>query len=165
MKMITSRVSIEFVGVPAMRTRELNNVVKLCWHTVGIHWHTKFMPLHFTSGAFTRYDYTPRSKKYWFRKLRKLGQALPIVLTGMTRRLAKSATINATHKGVRIAMPVSHLNRYKPRTRGNRKAPNLVHELTQINAQEYRKLEGVMAKALKQNLNQSRLTARVVVGA
>ncbi len=149
-----SRIVLEITGTAALGRREVNNIVKLCWHDVGLHWHQKFRPRHFSAAAWSLYRYKPRSRRYWFRKMKKTGQGLPLVFSGESRRLSQNAQITSTFKGVRIAMTVGKMTF----------RPQLVDELKQINEQEYRELEGVMGKSLERELNQSRHKVRVVIG-
>lgn len=156
------QIKLTYSGMPAQTVREMQRHVQDAWHDVGVYWHDRFRPRHFTAAAWTLYDYTPRSKKYWWRKLKKTGQALPLVFTGEARSMSKSATITATPHGVRIAMPVQKLN-FKPKTKG-KKPPNMADELTQINSQEFDTLKGVLVKSIRRELRAAGKRVRVNIG-
>lgn len=159
-------VTLEYKGGAFLSKRETNDLYKRCMQDVGVHWHQHFRPYHFTQAAWTRYRYTPRSKKYWAMKTRR-GIALPLVFTGQSRELAKLAAIRTTiPRGsvaqVRVSMPARALN-FRPRSRSGR-VPDMADELRQINAQENQALEGVLARSLRRELRSSRNRVRVVVG-
>lgn len=159
------RVQIESTGFGHMKPAVIREAHKAAMLAAGTYWHQHFRKLHFTSAAWTRYDYTPRSKKYWAMKMRR-GIGLPLVLSGQSRELSKVAVIKTRTRGgvieAHVAMRARALN-FIPKTKG-KKPPNMAHELRQINSQENQILEGVMARELSRRLRNHRDKVRVVIG-
>lgn len=113
----------------------LQRALKETWSKIGWHMFEKFVEKHFTKEGAAEYRnsnatgdgavYQARSgegesgrafwKSYNGRKQKRFGQQLAMVFKGNTRDGAKRATVYATSKGVRVAMPgLVHLNQYKP---------------------------------------------------
>lgn len=154
------KVQITMVGVTAMGKRDINNFVKMGFNDVGVYWHDKFLKRHFTGAAFRLYGYTERSRKYWFRKLKKTGMALPLVYSGESRLSAKEfATIRPTHKAVKISMPARKLNLKSPGQR-----VDMADELRRIAPSEYKTLEGVMARSLRSRFRAAKKRVKVTIG-
>lgn len=114
-------------------------------------WHTRFRPKHFTRQAFREYGYAPRSRRYEEAKFRHHKHRLPLVLTGKSRELSKSATIRASKNRASVAMPVRVFNY----SAGKR--IDLVDEFRRTSAREIRiydrEATKILNKALKGNLH------------
>jgi len=112
-----------------------NRALKETWNAIGWHLFEKWVQKHFTKAGADEYRssnvagngpvYQARSgegesgrafwKSYNGRKQKKYGQQLAMVFSGNTRDGAKRATIYATNRGVRVALPgCVHLNQYRP---------------------------------------------------
>ena len=112
-----------------------NQSLKETWAEIGWHLFNNFVQKHFTKAGADEYRdgdvtagapvFQARSgegesgKAFWRsyngRKQKQFGQQLALVFSGNTRDGAKRATIYATSKGVRVAMPgLVGLNQYKP---------------------------------------------------
>lgn len=154
------KIDISMTGVTAMGKREVNNVVKLAFNGAGVYWHRQFAKRHFTGAAWNLYDYTPRRRPYWRRKLRQLKHQLPLVWSGESRLMAtRFATVRATHKEARVAMPAYKLNFKSPGQR-----VDMAKELRTIASSEYTALEGVMEKSITRELRSSKKSARIRIG-
>jgi hypothetical protein len=98
-------------------------LIQYAWEQVGRKWHLEMRPKHFTKEGAKEYFYEPRQgesqgtggKKFWSsytgQKKRKFGHTLPLVWTGETRDMSRTANITATSRGVRIkySLPM-HVN-------------------------------------------------------
>lgn len=128
------------MGIAALLPAEWNRALKETWAEIGHYFHARFVEKHFTKAGADEYraenvaygevavddTYRPRSgegesgKAFWSsyngRKQKQFGQQLAMVFSGNTKNGAKRATIYATSKGVRVALPgCVHLNQYKPK--------------------------------------------------
>lgn len=92
-------------------------------------WYTKFLPLHFRSGAGGRYNYKPRSKKHRALKERRFGHKQPLVFTGRTRRFTRNIPrITVGRDKVTMKVPVTWYIKAGSRHSDGR-APNMEDEL------------------------------------
>lgn len=153
------RVQVNVEGAAGMTKTEVNNAVRVGFHQVGVYWHQNFRKKHFSAVAFTEYGYQARSKKYWYRKLKKTGQALPLVFTGKSRARSESATISETVKQVKVAMDLPTLNL---RPKGGR--INMAEEMRTISPREHEQLEKVMAASLRDTFRSQRNRIKIVIG-
>ncbi len=116
-----------------------------------MHWHKKFLPRHFRSGAAEKYGYDKRKKKTLQRKRRlaERGNAdarLPLVMTGRTR--------NKTRRMIQV----SGTNK---RARGRMQAPyymtdQLINEITAVTQQEVDKTAKVVGESMRSRMYASR---------
>lgn len=102
-------------------SRQMRTIVrrasKESWKNTGRHFHVNHRDLRFTVAHARRAKYTRRSgegmsvhaptfrRTYTGRKLRQKGHMKPLVWSGESRRLARSASISSTSKGVKIKYP------------------------------------------------------------
>lgn len=138
--------------------REFNNLLKRAWYVTGKYWHTHFRPKHFTKAGAAEYRYLPRKgeesgttgKSFWRsytgRKQREKGHTLPLVFSGELRAMSKTASIHATHKGVRVALTRAR----KANFRHPNSQINMAEELTRVSEAEERKLAEVFDRAMMQ---------------
>ena len=101
--------------------RQMRTIVrqsmKESWKNTGRHFHVNHRDLRFTVAHARKAGYTRRSgegmgvhaptfrRTYTGRKLRQKGHMKPLVWSGESRRLARSASITSTSKGVKIRYP------------------------------------------------------------
>jgi hypothetical protein len=138
------KVNITEIGAtPGILKRELNGILKSCWEAVGMHWHLKMRPKHFTQAGAAEYGYTPRKPSYeakkkraamtanvhgrkaagtWNDNSRARGEANPLVWTGESREATRIANVAATKNGVRIIMNAPRLNWKNPNSRINERS-------------------------------------------
>lgn len=147
--------SVQFIGAPFITKRQLNNIIKRMFHEVGVYWHQNFRRRHFTQQAWSLYNYTPRSPRYWWRKPLKL----PLVFSGESRDVSENAVIRSTYKAVHVAMPTRKLN-----LRSANQRVDMADELRQIAPVEHRKLEKVMGMALRKHFRSQRNRVRIRIG-
>jgi len=125
------RMDIHLTGSAAVllkpNKREMAKCMREMWRELGIYWHRKMRPKHFTNPGAREYGYTPRQgergrphpkgkfyRTYTGRKLRQRGHTRPLVLTGESRALTRMRIVRADSKGVRIPIKANKLNyRYR----------------------------------------------------
>ena len=124
----------ELVGI----TRDIaNKMLRRMYLQVGLLWHRKFRPRHFSMKAISRYGYEERTRGYNFRKKKAKGHVIPLVFTGEARVLSTQANIRNTSKGVTITMPaLRKLNRRPKTSKVNKSA-----EMTRVSLDELREVE------------------------
>src|SRR4051812_42575258 len=59
--MFTLRTTIQYVRSPEYHARQLDDGARAANTAAVESWHQRFLPLHFTEGAFARYNYQKRS--------------------------------------------------------------------------------------------------------
>lgn len=138
---------IEETGATTMHAKDVQNAVRDQLHGAGEHWHKNFRKRHFHTIAFSIYRYTPRSRGYDFRKMRKLGHRFPLVFSGVSKRLSEGKTIRATDKQVDVVMGTRAFNFKNPRSN-----INMRDEFTQINEQEHAEIDARMERGLRKTL-------------
>jgi hypothetical protein len=125
---VNVRYKMPMTSSPDLAVAEFRRTLKEAWSECGMYLFNNFVEKHFGRDATERYSYEPRAgegesgKAFWRsytgRKQKKYHHTLAMVLTGRTREAAKRATIYATSKGVRVALPgLVFLNQYKPRAK------------------------------------------------
>ena len=98
------------------------------------YWHGHFRGKHFRGGAQSRYGYKPRSRRYETKKRRKLGYVIPLVYTGMAKRMAAlPPDVRGTSSRATAKMSVPW---YFNMTPTRRNAPALGQELIRTTAGE-----------------------------
>lgn len=76
--------------------RAVNQVVKVCGSLV-MQEHRGRLPGHFEFGAFAKYGYKKRTRKYQIQKARRFGTTAPLVRTGALRAaILRNAKVTAT---------------------------------------------------------------------
>lgn len=113
---------IEIGPTPRAIKSELGRATIAALRQIGALWHSRFRPKHFTHAGAKEYGYTRRrgedstfgSKSFWGsytgRKFNRYRHTLPLVYSGLSRRLTAVRDIRATRKRVRIVMPAPALN-------------------------------------------------------
>jgi len=120
------RYQLPFTSSVELGLAEFRRALKEAWQECGMYLFDNFVAKHFTKEGAAEYHFAPRAgedtggKNFWRsytgRKQKKYHHTLAGVLTGRTKEGARRATIYATGKGVRVALPgCVHLNQYKPR--------------------------------------------------
>ncbi len=129
------RYSGKLTGNTFVSQSYFNAALKETWSAVGWYLFEKFVQKHFTKEGAAEYRadnaagsepvFQARSgegesgrafwKSYNGRKQKRYGRQLALVFSANTRDGARRASIYATSRGVRIALPgCNHLNQYKP---------------------------------------------------
>jgi len=104
------RVKTTHSGAITIRKRDANAALKQEWARVGKTWHKKFVPLHFTRTAYSRYNYQKRTKAYTRQKRKKWGHVKPLTWSGTTQKAITAApTIKSSANKVTIDMAAGNL--------------------------------------------------------
>ena len=135
---------IEETGATTIAPKDINEAVRKELHGAGEYWHKHFRKRHFHSSAFTYYRYTPRKKKYQWRKMRKGVGNNPLVFTSVSKRLSQGKTIRATPSKVDVIMPTRAFN-FK--AKGSK--IDMRDEFTQINETEHSEIDSRMETGLR----------------
>ena len=105
-------VEVRYEDQPAKQLKRAAKDAGESMRDAGRLWQRRFLPLHFTTAAHRRYDYSPRTKRYEIRKAKTKRHRNPLVFTGESRRRALALTqitlrrSRGEHVGtVRIAVP------------------------------------------------------------
>jgi hypothetical protein len=138
---------IEETGASTIAPKDVNEAVRKELHGAGEYWHKNFRKRHFHSSAFTYYRYTPRKKRYQWKKLRRGLGNNPLVFTGISKRLSEGKTIRATPSKVDVVMPTRAFN-FK--AKGSQ--VDMRDEFTQINEQEHAEIDSRMEAGLTKTL-------------
>lgn len=146
---------VELTGMFAIPDADLREIVREQMFKMGEYWHKHFRLRHFHASAFQLYRYTPRSKKYQWRKLKKGLGNNPLVFKGVSRRLSEGKTIVATASKVDVIMATRAFN-FKPKN----SQVNMRDEFTQINDDEHKALDkrledGVTKKVINWKANRT----------
>jgi hypothetical protein len=141
---------IETGALPWLPKRLLARPKKQAYMDMGKYWHAKIRPKHFTIAGAREYKYVKRSLEYTRRKL-KFGPARPLVWTGESEQLSKSARITATSKGVKVFLNVPTLNRPTKLRR-----INMREELTSFSERDVRVLTKRLTDSYIRRLNRIR---------
>lgn len=139
-----------------VRKSDQNLMLKRGFANAGAFWHRNYRTRHFERGAFQRYKYRPRSRRYSKRKQKNVGHQNPLVLTGTSMAATATAQITTTKNGVRIVSPAGKLG-FRPRGWSTR----LADEYTQINEQEHGMLSKRMNDELVRRLQTYQHTGRI----
>lgn len=139
--MIAVKAVIEIGGASGCtRSAIRNDVLQPSWLDRGKYWHRELRKRHFTLDAMARYGYQRRSKSYNRRKIKKLGAAIPLVFTGVSRALSAMGSITANSNQVSVRMPVNAFN-YRPKTRNGRTPPDMQDEFRRITPDEEQEMD------------------------
>lgn len=148
--------------------RRFNNLKKRAWTATGKYWFEHFRPKHFTKAGAVEYGYKKRKgedygttgKSFWRsytgRKQKKFGHTLPLVYSGELRDNSTIASIHATYKGVRVALPWAQ----KANFRYAGSDINMAQELTRVSPAEERILAEVFDDELQRQIDSFHTTQR-----
>lgn len=146
----------------------MNDILRGAWFLIGVHWHKKMRPKHFTHRGAREYGYKPRGGQpgsgrkftgsYTSRKLRLKGHTRPLEFTGQSRKLTEIRDVRATPKGVRIVMAANTFNR-----RRSVNSPHMREEMTTVSAAEQREIEKLLGRLIERGISQDRTRTTVRV--
>lgn len=145
------------------RVKGLHKHLRYAYAHVANWWHKHALPVHFTKRGASKYQYAKRQGEhggggrrrkgsYTARKVAKHGHALPLVLTGQARMLARMRDIRATGKGARINIRVGKML-MNPRGRRERE-----REMGAVAPGELQKMARLFHKIVTHRLNRDRTT-------
>lgn len=108
---MTVRASMTIDGIAGLKANDIREAARTALRAVGRLWIDKFLPIHFTNAANSRYGYTARSQYYRYRKRQKaeiggfraIGEDKPLVWSGRSRERAKMARAEAKAPSSRSA--------------------------------------------------------------
>jgi len=154
------RITITSIGMPRdwLKTSDDmgKKIVKPVLQTLVNYWHTKFLPRHFRTGAFAKYNYKPRTARYLKRKQRMAEHGnyqarLPLVFTGALKsQVSRMISISGTGKKATGRMSAPRYI-YMYGKGGNH--PYLAGEVTTVSPDEAEKLtklaDDMMSKAMR----------------
>ncbi len=123
-------------GLEAAKESDVKRWVKSAFFDMGAEWHKKYRRPHFSQRAYSKYNYTPRSRTYNRFKKKHLGHTIPLVKTGTSRRLSESHKVVATPEGSRVTMPVRVFNFKTKKSKVDKRK-----EFTTVAADEKQKLD------------------------
>lgn len=137
---------VTLTGWPAMKKRDLNQIMKEAWQKAGILYHRKMLPKRFTEEGGRELHYRGRTPKYMRRKKALKGHRLPFVWSGVTRDMSKLEDIRpysvGGEGGVKIVTHSRVLNFN----------PELLREFTSISEGERRQIEGLLQKEIERGI-------------
>ncbi len=143
--MIPIKQSIQRKGT-GLDARTWRDILVSAWQSVGVFWHTKILPKHFTREGAREYGYKPRSKNYMIRKARKFGHQEPLVWSGELHRQARMwRDVRAASSGARV---VIHGPKYLYQYRKNQNDPRKAQELQMISAADAEACGNELDKAI-----------------
>ena len=156
---------ITYTGMPlqpkGIARKKMNDILRGAWFLVGVHWHKKMRPKHFTEAGAREYRYQRRSKAYLKRKLNPKtgpGHTRPLEFSRQSRKLTKIRDVRPTAKGVRIVMGANKFN-----FRASINAPNMRDEMTTVSASEQREIERLLGRLIERGIAQDRTRTTVRV--
>ena len=127
--------------------------VKESLREIGIDWHRRSLPKHFTETAAHKYRYQRRTVKHRREKLRRFGHQRPLVFTGaLAQQVKRMARITPTSKGVRVIMKGP---RYLYMRRKDQKQPDKARELTATTKGDIRDISRSLHARLRGRLNET----------
>ena len=140
-------------AVPGITKKELPRIHRLIMLEVGMLWHQKMRPKHFTQEGAVEYHYKKRTEKYTRRKRTMFGHEDPLVFSGASRTLSANATIRPFARkadgemvaGVRVSMPVKAFN-FIPK--GGK--INMVQEFKRVSPREIKEINRYIAVRFKE---------------
>lgn len=161
--MITFKVLIKRTQSVGMKQAEFNRAVKWALTEAGLMWVQEFLPRHFETMAFGRYNYAPRGRGYQERKRRVTGmQPIPLVFFGELRSTVLAnrgkglirvvATATANRQQVRVPVRIPHP--INPKNKG---------ELVRTTKDEYQQVGRHANRVLRQMLER-RMTEIKTIG-
>lgn len=159
-------ITVETSGpTPRRVAARLNKIKKTMWESLGVDWHQKMRPKHFTHRGAAEYGYTPRKgedatgkrfrNSYTGKKFRLFHHTDPLVYTGTSKQLTRLRDVRATGKGCRVVMRAPALN-LKPK--GGR--IDMRDEMTRISTAEQLRLTQSGGDRLKRGISKVRGRSR-----
>lgn len=144
-------------GFAALKPRELKPIMHAALVDTGERWRDKYLEMHFTNEASSRYGYLPRAGErgsgknfrgsYTWRKLREKNHSLPLVFSGRSRDDSlKTKKIRAlgSMKTARVRVTVSpRFNLRHPKSR-----IRMGEEVTRVLQSEEKDLSAFLVKRL-----------------
>lgn len=147
-------VQIKWERPPESLVRDFKAAVEKGWQRIGLAWWRKFLPLHFTTAAYSRYRYQPRTVRYAQRKERWKHHSFPLVWTGELKRSALTAArIKATSTRVTIRFGGGTRALNFSGGRGGHYPP-IKDEMTRVIPEEMEYLTRIMEDTIAEELNQ-----------
>lgn len=107
-------------GFPKIPKRIINTFARDSLRALGVHWHEKMRPKHFTKAGAREYGYEKRKgegstgrgfwKSYTGRKQKKFGHQRPLEWSGESKQRTEHREITATAKRVRVYLRAPAFN-------------------------------------------------------
>ena len=146
-------------GPRAMMAEMKGDGMKAALSDALLHWHAKFLPLHFEQPAHARYHYESRTAKWADRKLRTSGSTRDLVWTGRLMQEARAQIkISGTAVAMRGALSVPSYM-YKYEMRGPRRlGPDKAAEVLRTIKSEEKEMGEVAAEVLAKRLDKLNTT-------
>lgn len=146
---------IEYTRSPGTTLKALREGVAPVLAEIGLHWHRKILPKHFTQRGAREYGYQRRTAEYRTNKRKYKGHSQPLVYTGeLKRSLKRMAAFFTTKKGVKVRMrgpKYLHWNFTK-----HAKPINKPDEITRLSPKEKYRLAKRMRNAIVWRMNNTR---------
>lgn len=161
---------INRTGWPAASEQQLKDATEVSTAAVAKNWHSQTLPIHFTTGAVSRYGYKARTRAYMLSKANRRGHQRPLEWSGeLSRQLKRSAQIQRTKGGVNLKMHGRALNfsgKVAKRKDGGAGAtyPNMKSEVSEVTRDEEVALARIARKAATASLRQIRASKRTQAG-
>ena len=106
------RMTLKFEGpTPAILRKHKNLIFKAAYADAADYWHRVIRPKHFRESARRAYRYKQRRPKTVETKRRKQKHALPLVLTGRSKKQTEARQISATSKRATLRMRTGDIGR------------------------------------------------------
>lgn len=159
MNMVQVRGHVEFKADAYEMHRGFKAEARKALEVLGKIWHSRYLPIHFTEAAYTRYGFHKRTWKYVKRKRRTLGHNRPNVFSGETQRQVMQPP--------QITSSINSEGRY--RTRVKMKYPDYIHyrkggqgrrEITAHHESEDKSLAVIMQGRLKERMQRRNTRAQ-----
>ena len=151
--MFPIRVSVRQEGWINLESPGIRKFAGQVLKEVALYWHTRIMPRHFRAGAEREYDYKSRKTRYQQQKQRKTGQNRPLVLSGLSEKLSRSAKITGALT-VRVRLPL--MRDYFTMTRASHgwNRQSLMDELGMVTAKDASQLVSMFARGLMRKMEE-----------
>lgn len=148
-----------------LSVRAQRAALKSTWNEIGLMWQRKFLATHFTTQAYARYGYSPRTPAYNYRKQREAKQGkgveggglLPLVYSGLTRRnvigILHRQSAYPSRVTIHLTTPSYITTNYKPASvkANGRDMPQLGKELLTVSQAEHEELRRYGESRLRTN--------------
>lgn len=156
------RITVRYERPAHVVSKNLRKYIQGSLFKLGLWWHKKRLPRHFTWQGAKDYHYSIRSKKYMDRKrfknykgeiLRRV-ESVPLVFTGKLREMTTSyAKIRSTSKSLQVTMKTPYYLRF--RGKGGT-GPDMRRELLFISDEEAQLIAVATMKYIKAKVEQDR---------
>lgn len=146
-----------------MAKSAFNRMKKRAYRDIGVYWHRRMLPGHFTVLGGRKYNYTPRKgqdeskqskrfkRSYSGRKWARFHHIKPLVFTGESEHASRIQDVRSTSKGVKVFL---HTPRLSWRPAGGRINPR--EEVARILPHEEERLVRLFDKTIDQKLKRYR---------